>query len=180
LSLVGRNPAKLEPVAAEVHRDRPGTDVTITDDIAAGLREADVILTVTSAVDAVIQPEHLKRGAVVCDVARPRDVSVRVAKERDDVLVIEGGVVAVPGDVDFRFSFGFPAKTAYACMSETMLLALDGRYESFTLGKEVSVAAGGGDAAAGEETWIQAGRLPFLREGRDRGDHHTRPQGGRA
>lgn len=139
LSLVGRNPAKLEPVAAEVLRDRPGTDVTITDDIAAGLREADVILTVTSAVDAVIQPEHLKRGAVVCDVARPRDVSVRVAKERDDVLVIEGGVVAVPGDVDFRFSFGFPAKTAYACMSETMLLALDGRYESFTLGKEVSV-----------------------------------------
>jgi predicted amino acid dehydrogenase len=93
-------------------------------------------------VDAVILPEHLKSGAVVCDVARPRDVSVRVAKERKDVLVIEGGVVAVPGDVDFRFDFGFPAKTAYACMSETMMLALEaaetGVYESFTLGKTVS------------------------------------------
>jgi predicted amino acid dehydrogenase len=76
---------------------------------------------------------------VVCDVARPRDVSVQVAKERDDVLVIEGGVVAVPGDVNFNFNFGFPEKTAYACMSETMILALDGRYENFTLGKEVSV-----------------------------------------
>jgi len=76
---------------------------------------------------------------VVCDVARPRDVSVRVAKERPDVLVIEGGVVSVPGDVDFGMTFGFPPKTAYACMSETMMLALEDRPESYTLGKDVSV-----------------------------------------
>jgi fatty aldehyde-generating acyl-ACP reductase len=138
VALVGRNIEKLEPVRAEVAA--LNTNVTVTNHVAEGLRDADVIITVTSAVDAVILPEHLKRGAVVCDVARPRDVSVRVAKERDDVLVIEGGVVAIPGDVDFHFDFGFPAKTAYACMSETMMLALDGRYESFTLGKEVSVA----------------------------------------
>jgi predicted amino acid dehydrogenase len=41
--------------------------------------------------------------------------------------------------VEFGFNFGFPPKTAYACMSETMMLALEGRYESYTLGKEVSV-----------------------------------------
>jgi predicted amino acid dehydrogenase len=68
---------------------------------------------------------------------------VRVAKERNDVLIIEGGLVSVPGpDLDFGFDFGFPPKTAYACMSETMMLALDsaetGEYQSFTLGKEVS------------------------------------------
>jgi predicted amino acid dehydrogenase len=55
------------------------------------------------------------------------------------VLVIEGGVVAVPGEVEFNFSFGFPPRTAYACMSETILLALDQRYESFTLGKDISL-----------------------------------------
>lgn len=141
LALIGRNAEKLEPVAREIAAAHPQVEVGVTGDVAHGLRQADVILTVTSAVDAVIQPEHLKRGAVVCDVARPRDVSVRVAKERDDVLVIEGGIVAVPGaDVDFHFNFGFPPKTAYACMSETIMLALEGRYESFTLGKEVSVA----------------------------------------
>jgi predicted amino acid dehydrogenase len=37
------------------------------------------------------------------------------------------------------FSFGFPQGTAYACMSETIALALEGRYESFTLGKDVSL-----------------------------------------
>ncbi|HRF93732.1 MAG TPA: hypothetical protein PLZ51_00995, partial [Aggregatilineales bacterium] len=82
-----------------------------------------------SAVHAVIEPRHLKPGAVVCDVARPRDVSRLVADQRDDVLVIEGGMVEVPGDVDFHFDFGFPEGKAYACMAETMALALEGRYE---------------------------------------------------
>jgi len=139
--LVGRNLTNLIPVAAEVGALNKNVDITA--DVAAGLKDADIVVTVTSAADAVILPEHLKRGAVVCDVARPRDVSVRVAKERGDVLVIEGGVVAPPGDPDFRFNFGFPHGTAYACMSETMILALEaaetGKYDSFTLGKTVSV-----------------------------------------
>ncbi len=136
--LVGRNVDRLAPVAEAVKAR--GGRVTVTDSISDGLKNADVVVTVTSAADAVILPEHLKKGAVVCDVARPRDVSVRVSKERNDVLIIEGGVVAVPGpNVDFHFNFGFPEKTAYACMSETIMLALENRYENFTLGKEVSV-----------------------------------------
>ncbi len=130
--LVGRDLARTETLQAEI----PGSEAT-TD--LERLKEADVIITVTSADSEVIQPSHLKPGAIVCDVARPRDVSVRVMKERPDVLVIEGGVVAVPGDVKFNFDFGFPPKTAYACMSETIMLALDDRPESFTLGKDVSV-----------------------------------------
>ena len=136
IALIGRDLGRLEAVGKELS----GACVRLCDDVHLGLRDADLVITVTSATDAVIEPEDLKPGSVVCDVARPRDVSVRVAKERDDVLVVEGGVVSVPGpDVDLRFNFGFPPKTAYACMSETMMLALDGRYESFTLGKEVSV-----------------------------------------
>ncbi|MDQ2798849.1 MAG: shikimate dehydrogenase [Armatimonadota bacterium] len=137
IALIGRDLTRLEAVG----KDLSGACVRLYDDVHLGLRDADLILTVTSATDAVIEPEDLKPGSVVCDVARPRDVSVRVAKERDDVLVIEGGVVAVPGkDADFHFQFGFPPKTAYACMSETIMLALDNRYESFTLGKDVSIA----------------------------------------
>ena len=110
-----------------------------TTDVESGIKDADIVITVSSATDAIIEPSFVKRGAVVCDVARPRDVSTRVVKERNDVLVIEGGVVQVPGDVDFNFDFGFPPRTAYACMSETMMLALEGRYENFTLGRDVSV-----------------------------------------
>lgn len=138
MTLVDRSLEPINKVATEITNETDKTPKVCTD-VPTGIREADIVITVTSAVHAIIHPGDIKSGAVVCDVARPRDVSWRVTKERDDVLVIEGGVVAVPGDVDFGFNFGFPPKTAYACMSETMILALEGRYESFTLGKDVSV-----------------------------------------
>jgi predicted amino acid dehydrogenase len=134
--LLGRDASRLEKVAAELPA---AAHARIATDLDAVLPQADIIITVTSAVDAVIEPHHLKPGAVVCDVSRPRDVSVRVAQERDDVLVLEGGVVSVPGAVDFGFNFGFPPRTSYACMAETMVLALEGRYESFSLGKELEL-----------------------------------------
>lgn len=129
--LVGRDLERTQSLANEIE----GAEATV--DIER-IQEADAVVTVTSSDSAVILPQHLKPGAIVCDVSRPRDVSVRVAKERPDVLVIEGGVVSVPGEVDFGLDFGFPPQTAYACMSETMLLALEGRTDSFTLGKDVS------------------------------------------
>ncbi len=137
LVLLGRDMRRLAEIAGELPA---GTPVRVSTDLNAELPHSDIIVTVTSAVDAVIEPHHLKPGAVVCDVARPRDVSTRVAQQRDDVLVIEGGVVAVPGEVNFRFNFGFPPHTSYACMAETMILALEGRYESFSLGKELELA----------------------------------------
>jgi fatty aldehyde-generating acyl-ACP reductase len=130
--LVGRDLEKTKAVAFEI----PGAVASVN---IGDIAQADAIVAVSSAAKELILPQHLRPGAVVCDVARPRDVSARVSRERPDVLVIEGGVVKVPGDVEFNFRFGFPEKTAYACMSETMMLALEGRVENFTLGKDVSV-----------------------------------------
>ena len=62
-----------------------------------------------------------------------------MVEKRDDVLVIEGGLVEVPGDVNFNFNFGFPPRTAYACMAQTMILALEGRLESYTLGRDLTL-----------------------------------------
>ena len=107
---------------------------THVDDIA----RAQLILTVTNALHEVIHPEHIRPGSVVCDVARPRDVSAMVAAMRNDILVIDGGMVDVPGPVDFHFNFGFPPGKAYACMAETITLALEGRFEDYTLGKEIT------------------------------------------
>jgi len=48
-------------------------------------------------------------------------------------------MVDVPGPVDFHFNFGFPARKAYACMAETMILALEGRFEDYTVGKDIGI-----------------------------------------
>lgn len=136
--LIGRHVEKLLPIKQKVEAAGCSAVSTTTD--MNQLINANLIITVTSAIDSIIEPKHLQRGAVICDVARPRDVSRKVVEERNDVLVIEGGMVEVPGPVDFGFNFGFPPKMAYACMAETMALTLEGRFESFTLGKNIQLS----------------------------------------
>ncbi len=138
LILVARTRATLEALAARL-RAKAHAEVVVETDAKAAVREADIVLTVSSATDVLIEPEHLRAGSVVCDVARPRNVSQLVYERRKDVLVIDGGVIEVPGEVDFGFNFGFPPRMCEACMAETILLALEGRYENFTLGKDITL-----------------------------------------
>jgi predicted amino acid dehydrogenase len=136
LILIGRSREKLEGLRDRL-KLRARSEIVVSTSMDA-LAESQLILTVTSAVHEVIRPEHLQAGSVVCDVARPRDVSAMVASARDDILVIDGGMVDVPGPVDFHFNFGFPPGKAYACMAETIALALEGRFEDYTLGKHLT------------------------------------------
>ena len=137
LLLIGRRKNALDQVKSLVEQDCIA-DIKVSTSIE-DLKQADIIITVSSAIESIIQPDHLKSGAVVCDVARPRDVSRQVVEKRNDVLVIEGGMVEVPGKANFNFDFGFPERTVFACMAETIALALEQKYESFSLGKSLSL-----------------------------------------
>ncbi len=137
LILIARDERKLAELAERL-RPTACAEVTTSTHMDV-LARAQLILTVTSALHDVIHPEHLCPGSVICDVARPRDVSAMVTAARDDILVIDGGMVDVPGSVDFHFNFGFPPGKAFACMAETMILALEGRFEDYTLGKDISL-----------------------------------------
>ncbi len=104
------------------------------------LREADVIFVAAGAVMPLVKSRHLKEGAIVCDISIPSNVAAEVLTEREDVHVVKGGVVRVPGDaVDFGFDFGLDPGLAYACMAETIALALEGRFESYTLGRDLDI-----------------------------------------
>ena len=83
LYLIGRKQEKLEELRdrLKVHA-RAELIVSTKMDV---LSDAQLILTVTSAIHDVIRPEYLQPGSVVCDVARPRDVSAMVAAVRDDI-----------------------------------------------------------------------------------------------
>ncbi len=137
LILVGRRPTSVERVRQEVTGLAKGP-VEASTDIEA-IREASLILSATSAGRFLIRSPLLRPGAVVCDVARPRDVSPQVVRERDDVLVVDGGLVEMPGSVDFGFNYGLPPGITFGCMAETMALALEGRFEDYTVGKNLTV-----------------------------------------
>jgi fatty aldehyde-generating acyl-ACP reductase len=137
LILIARDEAVLEELRERL-RPNARAELVVSTKIRS-LTEAQLILTVTSAVHDIIDPADLQAGSVICDVARPRDVSAMVARARNDILVIDGGMVDVPGPVDFHFNFGFPTGKAYACMAETMVLALEGRFEDYTIGKNITM-----------------------------------------
>jgi predicted amino acid dehydrogenase len=144
LILVARNETRLRKFYGEVAPTLPcPSEYTL--DVAAAVRRAQLILTATSSTQDVIEPEDLQTGAIVCELSLPHDVSRRVAAERPDVLVLEGGNMRVPGNPRFErvrepgtdFDLNLPARTALACMSETMILALEGRLEPYTLGRGI-------------------------------------------
>ncbi len=146
LILVARNATRLRKFHDEVGPQLPCVSEHTTD-VGAAVREAHLILTATSSTQDVIEPEGLRVGAVVCELSLPHDVSRRVAEERPDVLVLEGGNMRVPGRPRFErvrepgteFDLNLPPRTALACMSETMILALEGRLEPYTLGRGIKL-----------------------------------------
>lgn len=150
LHLVG-NPAsgqraleRLRAVATEaghiaVQAGNPALSTTITTDAVQALSQAQLVVIATSSADELVTPEMLAPGAVVCDMSRPPNVSRRVDAERPDVLVIDGGVIEVPGRPDFGWNFGYEQGLAFACMSETMMLALEHHYQHTSLGSDLTI-----------------------------------------
>jgi len=96
-----------------------------------------MIVTATSgAGKKVLDIMKVKPGCVITDVARPLDLPQEEVAKRPDVLVIESGEIRLPGKVSMK-NIGLPKNVVYACLAETIVLALDGRFENFTVGRNI-------------------------------------------
>ena len=138
--LVSIEPERLIELKRTIQVETPGARVSIATRPDELLPECDLIITATSAFgERIVDISKCKAGAVICDVARPPDINAAEAALRPDVLVIESGEVLIPGDIDFGYDIGLPPKTAYACLAETALLAMEGRFEDYTLGRNISI-----------------------------------------
>jgi len=136
--LVARNVKRLEKIA-EIINTMTGKAPSLFSDVSMGIRKSDIIITATSSSGNIITPHDIKSGALICDVSLPHDVCREVAHLRPDVLVIEGGLVEVPRNVTLNYDFGYPPDVALACMSETMALTLEGRFEVYSIGRGIKL-----------------------------------------
>jgi predicted amino acid dehydrogenase len=140
LHLVAPRPEKLLELQRKIQETNPHCKVTVSQHSNDFIGDADLIITTTTSRGAkLIDMMKVKPGAVICDVARPLDMKKEDGDLRPDVLIIESGELEVPGPVDFGTDIGLPPKTAYACLSETMILAMEGRYEDYTLGRNLDI-----------------------------------------
>lgn len=138
--LIAPRPERLLALKQQIEAETPGARVTAATHPDAYVGDADLIITTTSSLTGkVINIDKLKPGAVVCDVARPPDVREEDAARRPDVLVVESGEIVLPGEPDFGFDIDMPPGTAYACLAETALLAMEGKYEDYTIGRNIEM-----------------------------------------
>ncbi|WP_462172843.1 prodigiosin MAP biosynthesis aminotransferase PigE [Pseudoalteromonas xiamenensis] len=98
--------------------------------------ECKLFVGATSA-GGIIDVEALQPGSIFIDVALPRDVNVNERPARDDILIIDGGCVTATDAVKLGGeSLNVTIKQQLnGCMAETIVLALEGRAETFSLGR---------------------------------------------
>ncbi|MFL6175311.1 MAG: dehydrogenase [Ornithinibacter sp.] len=138
LWLVSPETAKLLALKQDIEREHPRAVVHAAATPGEHLADMDVIVTATSgAGKRVLDIMDVKPGCVITDVARPLDLSAEDVAKRPDVLVVESGEIELPGDDVRMRDIGLPDGVAYACLAETVALALEGRYETFTVGRAI-------------------------------------------
>lgn len=134
LLLVGRsNSAPARKVAEQL-----GAELLL--DIREALSRATIVVSATST-GSCINQAWLQPGTLVVDIGVPTDVQGSKPL-RNDVLCLTGGLSKLPPTMPLTSKFlWFQHGMAPSCLGETLILALEGREESFSLGRHLDLDA---------------------------------------
>ena len=137
--LVAPRAYKLIELKDEILKINPNVSIEISTDADKHSFECDLIITATSgAGKTILDIMKVKPGCVICDVSRPFDIKEEEAMRRPDVMVIASGEVQLPGKINIKMDLGLEGNIVYACLAETALLAMERKFESFTLSRNVN------------------------------------------
>jgi predicted amino acid dehydrogenase len=135
----------LDAVAQAVRRINDKIEVSCTTRLDS-MRAADLSVVATNSPRTIIGPDHLKRGAIVIDDSFPKNVPETIATVRDDLIVLEGGAVRIPAQVEIDRARNLPnildvpftrmvsCQEVYGCFAETLTLAALGHRGNYGLG----------------------------------------------
>lgn len=139
LVLVAPRAYKLLELRDEIKEIAPHCQIDVATGPDMHAKDCDLIITTTSSRgEKILDIMNVRPGCVICDVSRPFDIKEEDAIKRPDVLVIASGEVQLPGSVKMNVDLGLEGKIVYACLAETALLAMEGKLECFTLGRNIS------------------------------------------
>jgi len=134
--MVSRNMAKLLTIQETVQKEAPNVKVHVSTRADTHIGDMDVIVAAASGAGQILDIMMVKPGCVITDITRPMIFSKEEVAKRPDVLVIRGGEILLPGENVEMKDIGLPPQVAYAGLAETVTLALEGRFEVFTVGSE--------------------------------------------
>ena len=136
LVLSARNMERLNILKEELRQINSNTIVECNTIPRDAVKNSDIVVISTSCPSTILNISDFPEGCVVCDISVPHNISADDASKKD-VLVVDGGIVQFPCPVDFNY-LALTKGVGYACLSEATILALEGRFESFSCGGEIS------------------------------------------
>ncbi|WAC12076.1 shikimate dehydrogenase [Dyadobacter pollutisoli] len=131
--LVARNENRLKALANKMNAFENDSTVSISQNIDS-IKSADIVVLLTTAADCLLKANQLKRNAIVLDDTQPRNTHPDLLVQRPDIRIIDGGLVSVTHLNCTRGGIGLPQGLSYACMAETMLLAMADYEGDFSIG----------------------------------------------
>lgn len=136
LVLSARNLERLKVLKEELKQISSNTLVECNTVARDAVKNSDIVVISTSCPSTILNISDFSDGCVVCDISVPHNINADDASKKD-VLVVDGGIVQFPCPVDFSY-LALTKDVGYACLSEATILALEGRFESFSCGGEIS------------------------------------------
>lgn len=134
LTLVAENPVSMRHLSAVIARET-GLVPRISGDMGRAIHCADIVLFDGGG---RVDPDAARPGAVFCRIGAPYGISRDMSDTRKDVLVIEGGLVEIPGDV--RCAAGqFDPRSCDPRLAEAMIMAMEGKSEGSGAGIGVNI-----------------------------------------
>jgi predicted amino acid dehydrogenase len=139
LVIVDDEPDRLLDLVDRIAERNPHCTVEVATRPDRYVADADLVVTGLEGgwAGKVDLKTGIKSGAVLLDCLRPSEFDEEQARGRPDVLVVRAGELEMPGPVELDVKLGPPQKVAFGSLAEAVVLALEGRYECFTLGNQV-------------------------------------------
>lgn len=137
LTLVPRDQNNQEYLYEKI-LEETGTALHISKHRDNAISRADIII-IANGKDAGFQQHQIKKNTIICDLSNSRRTSIEMKKIRSDILTIDGGILKLPGQIDFGFDFQFSKNSCSFAMAETILLALEEKGRDFSLGQEINI-----------------------------------------
>lgn len=128
---------KLKNLKEELSKINPNLLIQITTEAKRAIKHADIVITASSAPETLFALSDLKENAIACDVSAPSNIALKGKGDRPDVYYFKGGLVKA-NNVSLGVNISLPPGVIYACMAETIILALEQNFESYSLGSNLS------------------------------------------
>jgi len=134
ITITGRTRSNLRALKSEL-KEFGNAKIEVTTNNKKAVKDADIVVAAANTSASILDMEWFKPGAIICDLAYPKNISY-TKTNRKDIFVFSGGLASVPTPIDTGIDMGMPnSDVCYGCFCEVIILALERRFENYSFGR---------------------------------------------